>query len=706
MKISRITISNFRCFGPEPVDIDLSNSTCLVGANGSGKSAILTAICRLFGVSGAERTIVKGDFHIPLDSEDEEVEERSLSIEVRLEFPELRDGETASALALPECFNQMIVEGVGTDPFCRIRLEASWSATNLPEGDIEQNVYWITSPEGESDEAKQPMTGPQRSQIHAIYVPASRDPLRQLRSARGSVFGRLFRAVRWSPAIRSKLKEGAEEILDAFQEEPAIERVTKAIQKNWEELENLSSFDNPTLRPLNPKFEEFVRDLELVFNAETEERLGQLDHLSEGLQSLFYLAIVGMMFDLEEQLIRESVESDSDDNDEEYDDGEGEAEQEDEGGSEEGEGEEYGIVLDRLNPPALVVLAIEEPENHLAPHYLGRIMQRLLRLARSPRGQVLLASHSPGILSRIPPADVRYLRLDSQRETEVHKIILPPSKDAAFKYVNEAVRAYPELYFSNLVILGEGDSEQVVLPEVAKALGVPLDVNFVSFVPLGGRHVNHFWKLLSDLRIPYLTLLDLDVGRQGGAWGRVKYACKELLRLGVSRKELLKVTDDSGKRSVLSDDELEKMHTWTVKNKEDLDHLKAWVSCLEEYGVFFSKPLDLDFALLRKFPEAYKNTVEEGVGPSIPKPSSKDYQEKLSNVITAILRHDCSELVAYSTSGQELLFWYRYLFLGRGKPSTHFVAMSQLSAEELASNAPSVLKRLISTMKIKLGLSE
>lgn len=706
MKISRITISNFRCFGPEPVDIDLSNSTCLVGANGSGKSAILTAICRLFGVSGAERTIVKGDFHIPLDSEDEEVEERSLSIEVRLEFPELRDGETASALALPECFNQMIVEGVGTDPFCRIRLEASWSATNLPEGDIEQNVYWITSPEGESDEAKQPMTGPQRSQIHAIYVPASRDPLRQLRSARGSVFGRLFRAVRWSPAIRSKLKEGAEEILDAFQEEPAIERVTKAIQKNWEELENLSSFDNPTLRPLNPKFEEFVRDLELVFNAETEERLGQLDHLSEGLQSLFYLAIVGMMFDLEEQLIRESVESDSDDNDEEYDDGEGEAEQEDEGGSEEGEGEEYGIVLDRLNPPALVVLAIEEPENHLAPHYLGRIMQRLLRLARSPRGQVLLASHSPGILSRIPPADVRYLRLDSQRETEVHKIILPPSKDAAFKYVNEAVRAYPELYFSNLVILGEGDSEQVVLPEVAKALGVPLDVNFVSFVPLGGRHVNHFWKLLSDLRIPYLTLLDLDVGRQGGAWGRVKYACKELLRLGVSRKELLKVTDDSGKRSVLSDDELEKMHTWTVKNKEDLDHLKAWVSCLEEYGVFFSKPLDLDFALLRKFPEAYKNTVEEGVGPSIPKPSSKDYQEKLSNVITAVLRHDCSELVAYSTSGQELLFWYRYLFLGRGKPSTHFVAMSQLSAEELASNAPSVLKRLISTMKIKLGLSE
>jgi putative ATP-dependent endonuclease of the OLD family len=683
------------------VTVDLSDSTCLVGANGSGKSAILVAMCRLFGVSGVERTIVNGDFHVPHDSEDEEVEERSLSIEVRLEFPELGDGETARDLALPECFNQMIVEDVGTDPFCRVRLEATWTATNLPEGDVEQNLYWVTTPEGEPDEAKQPMTALQRSQIHAIYVPASRDPSRQLRSARGSVFGRLFRAVRWSPAIRSKLEDGAEEILDAFQDEPAIERVTEAIRKNWEELENLSSFDNPTLRPLNPKFDELVRNLELVFNAETEGRLGQLDHLSEGLQSLFYLALVGMMFDLEEQLIKESVESDSDNGDEEDD----EEEEAEEGNSEEGEDEEYGILLDRLNPPALVVLAIEEPENHLAPHYLGRIMQRLLRLSRSPRGQVLLASHSPGILSRVSPADVRYLRLDSERETEVHKIILPPSKDAAFKYVNEAVRAYPELYFSNLVILGEGDSEQVVLPEVAKALGVPLDVNFVSFVPLGGRHVNHFWKLLSDLQIPYITLLDLDLGRQGGGWGRVKYACKELLRLGVNRKELMGIEED-GKSQVLSEVELDEMHQWPLEKKEDLENLKIWVRSLEKYGVFFSKPLDLDFSLLRKFPDAYQSVAAEGGGPSIPDPKSKHYQEKLNDVISAVLRRDCSELVAYSTSDQEVFFWYRYLFLGRGKPSTHFAAMSQLSEEQLASETPSVLKRLISTMKVKLGMDE
>jgi len=54
----------------------------------------------------------------------------------------------------------------------------------------------------------------------------------------------------------------------------------------------------------------------------------------------------------------------------------------------------------------------------------------------------------------------------------------------------------------------------------------------VSFVPLGGRHVNHFWRLLNGLGIPYITLLDLDFGRPGGGWGRIKYALEQLLELG------------------------------------------------------------------------------------------------------------------------------------------------------------------------------
>ena len=61
----------------------------------------------------------------------------------------------------------------------------------------------------------------------------------------------------------------------------------------------------------------------------------------------------------------------------------------------------------------------------------------------------------------------------------------------ALKFVREAVRTYPELYFARFTVLGEGASVEVVLPQLADALGFAIDRSFVAVVPLGGRHVNH-----------------------------------------------------------------------------------------------------------------------------------------------------------------------------------------------------------------------
>jgi putative ATP-dependent endonuclease of OLD family len=111
------------------------------------------------------------------------------------------------------------------------------------------------------------------------------------------------------------------------------------------------------------------------------------------------------------------------------------------------------------------------------------------------------------------------MRLNEKRETVVKSITLPPDSNDAHKFVREAVLAYPELYFARLVILGEGDTEEIVLTRMLQARGSAEDVTSVLVVPLGGRHVNHFWRLLRALGIPYLTLLDLDLARHGGGLG-------------------------------------------------------------------------------------------------------------------------------------------------------------------------------------------
>lgn len=65
MKLSKIRIQNFRCFDDETVPFN--DYTCLVGANGSGKSTVLTALRVFFGdspgASGEFARLKEDDFH-------------------------------------------------------------------------------------------------------------------------------------------------------------------------------------------------------------------------------------------------------------------------------------------------------------------------------------------------------------------------------------------------------------------------------------------------------------------------------------------------------------------------------------------------------------------------------------------------------------------------------------------------------------------
>ena len=120
--------------------LEFDDLTAVIGTNGAGKTAALQALVRLFG-TGAERRLTLTDFHVPPAVEDEdEPDELSLYVEARLEFPELAEGEVG---AVPECFNQMVVEAPDEVPFCRVRLEGTWRSSHQPEGEIEESISWI-----------------------------------------------------------------------------------------------------------------------------------------------------------------------------------------------------------------------------------------------------------------------------------------------------------------------------------------------------------------------------------------------------------------------------------------------------------------------------------------------------------------------------------------------------------------------------------
>ena len=97
MKLQTIRFSNFQCFGEEPTALNLEDITYLIGPNGSGKTASLQALCRLFAFDPSLRRVQRSDFHVPFD-EEQIPDERQFWIEADFLFPELADGEDNSTV--------------------------------------------------------------------------------------------------------------------------------------------------------------------------------------------------------------------------------------------------------------------------------------------------------------------------------------------------------------------------------------------------------------------------------------------------------------------------------------------------------------------------------------------------------------------------------------------------------------------------------
>ena len=492
MKIEFVSIKGFRCFDEAGVVVKLDDLTCLVGPNASGKTASMMALARMFGESPSQRQIVSSDFYLGEGESLKDNEERSLSVECRLAFPELEGEDGQDTQAVPEIFNQMIVDGPEGTPFCRIRLDAKWINDGTPLGDIEQTLSWILTPSEDPavivDGNLRKVQPGDRAKIRVSYVPASRDPDQQIRSTTTASIGGLLRLLTWAGAEES-LKKKLSEVQEELSGLGGIKTINDQVQKSWSRFYDGKIAREVVFQALEEDPAQLVKHLVPVFRPGEDGRPFDSSSLSDGLRSLFSLSLSIGLYQLEKVLKESAVQA--------------------------------GFKAEVSNNlPILTLFAVEEPENHLSPHYIGKIVGELNKISEDASSQVIISSHSPSILGRIEPDNIRYfLGHENTETTTIKTIFLPDDEgDESYKYVREAVRGYPELYFSRLVILGEGASEEIVLKHLFEVSGTPLDTSFISVVPLGGRHVNHFWRLLHSLDIPFLTLLDLDLEKEGAGW--------------------------------------------------------------------------------------------------------------------------------------------------------------------------------------------
>ena len=655
MHIESVTLQNFRCF--KNVTITLGPEvTVLIGANGAGKSAFIEALRRLFGVTTAERRMTRADVYFGHGETPESVQQREVVIDVVLAFPELREGDDDAARStVPRFLSELAASTLESGLKARLRLEALWQRRESYADDLETAVYWVTTmesdvPFGEEDEAsldKRSTRG--RSPVRIVHIPATRDGAAVTRHALGQLLRRIEQSGDFGEVEEAAIRQISDDLQQEVSDLPAVEWVTQELMTRWGDLHDGKHLKDTRLVVLSQEFAQIIRSLNVQLSPAPSHRALPVEELSEGQTSLFFLALTATLAELESRLAK-------------------------------GDPPE-GFSGFEETAQALTIYAVEEPENHLAPFYLSRLLRLLTSLTAGPQAMGIVTSHAPAVVRRVKPEQVRHLRLDPEElASRCKPIRMPDDTDEADKFVRQAVLSQPELYFAKLVILGEGDSEAVVLPRLAKAFDCDLDPSFVTFAPLGGRHVNHFWRLLNDLDIPHLTLLDFDLGRANAGPLRFKYVYEQL-----------KILQDLDKPKWLRGDPHSSDY-WRRRVKES--QVSRTLDWMTKRGVFFAYPLDLDMMMLQAYPAAY------GVGGEGEAPSTvlRSVFGKAGKAYGAYAGH----YRAHRPSAAELHAYDR-LFKKRSKPASHLEAIANLSDEELREGCPRPLKNLLAAAMEHLG---
>ena len=109
MKLSKLKLHNYRCFGNDEQIIKIDDITSFIGNNSTGKTAALLALNCLFSDNSADRILKRSDFHLPKDMKPEDMESQELYIEAVFTFDELENGEEG-IFSVPTFFKSLVVD--------------------------------------------------------------------------------------------------------------------------------------------------------------------------------------------------------------------------------------------------------------------------------------------------------------------------------------------------------------------------------------------------------------------------------------------------------------------------------------------------------------------------------------------------------------------------------------------------------------------
>jgi putative ATP-dependent endonuclease of OLD family len=256
--------------------------------------------------------------------------------------------------------------------------------------------------------------------------------------------------------------------------------------------------------------------------------------------------------------------------------------------------------LRKENWNGLKLCLIEELEAHLHPQAQMKIIDKL---SKEKDIQFILTTHSPNIASKV---DLKSLIICKDRDVfplgEEYTYLGEKTKESKYENSYKYLKRFLDVTKSNLffakgVILVEGWSEELLIPEIAKKINCDLTKKEISIVNVGSTAYLDFAKVFlrkenaNELKVPVSIVTDLD---------NREYEREAIIEDGKQKKDNNKNQYSYVKQNIIN-------HTDLVKEKENhildrkSDYVKPFVSklwtfewCLlksETLGVYFKEVL-------------------------------------------------------------------------------------------------------------------
>jgi putative ATP-dependent endonuclease of OLD family len=520
--IDTVRIANFR--GIKEVEVNLSPTTLLVGANNAGKTSFLKALHLALGAD--RRSLTKEDFHD--DGSNTKPDSKEILIDIRIipydfennkridEFEEnWANIDFSGSLIKTDNFDKQYV-CFRTKGYYDIMKGYVFESLELQNWDefnsISNNGELISS----WKETKTLGKFSKKESIPLFFIDAQRDIQLDLKD-RSSYLGKLTERLNLDEPQIKKIEEQLNTLNENIvNESPILEHLKTTLLELSKTVNSQGT--GVEITPITKKIRDIGRNLNINFKDTDKESL-PLDYHGMGTRSWASVLTLNAFISWNENKKNENKKD-----------------------------------------PFFPIIALEEPESHLHPNAQRHLFKQLNEI----KGQKIISTHSPFVAAQSELTDLRHFYKDEnglqigaleisdsdeERKNTLEKEIKEEinnkelaknngieinllkkrlggkiNSEEIRKIRKEVMNTRGELLFAKAIILFEGETEEQALPIFAKKYfnSYPFELG-LNFIGVGGKNsYTPFLTIAKFLNIPWFIFSDAD----GDTVGKVKAQVK------------------------------------------------------------------------------------------------------------------------------------------------------------------------------------